>query len=277
MKQKIINFIKMSGAGNDFLVLEAVKGLPLKKLARAMCDRTNGIGADGLLILGPSRKAEYRMRIINADGSEAEMCGNGARCLAAYIARYKREGRGQATFTIETLAGILDAEAREEQARVRLSPPSDYRPDIALMVNKRRVIVQYIDTGVPHIIIYVDHLKDIDVNRIAPAFRYHKKFMPRGTNVNFVEQLKPGLVGIRTYERGVEAETKACGTGSVAAALVTFMKTHPGDDNITGASMNVLTQSGEVLNVIFDMARGQFKNVYLKGSAHFIAQGQFFV
>ncbi|MFA5259787.1 MAG: diaminopimelate epimerase, partial [Candidatus Omnitrophota bacterium] len=225
MNRKTIDFVKMSGAGNDFLVLESLKGVPLKKLAPAMCDRTNGIGADGLLVLCPSRKAHYRMRIINADGSEAEMCGNGARCLAAYIARYKHGIPPK--FTIETLAGIIDAEAKDEEARVRLSPPTDYQPDIPLVVNKRHVTVHYIDTGVPHIVIYVDCLKDIDVNRIAPAFRYHKKFLPRGTNVNFVEQLKPGLVGIRTYERGVEAETKACGTGSVAAALITFLKMHP--------------------------------------------------
>jgi diaminopimelate epimerase len=275
MPPKTIDFVKMSGAGNDFLVLESPKGAALKKLATAMCDRTNGIGADGLLVLGPSRKAAYRMRIINADGSEAEMCGNGARCLAAYIARYKK--KGHAPFTMETLAGIIDAEADNERARVRLSPPAGYRPDIPLLINKRPVTVHFIDTGVPHIVIYVDTLKNIDVNRIAPAFRYHKKFMPRGTNVNFVEQLKPGLVAIRTYERGVEAETKACGTGSVAAALVTYLKTHPDPKHVAKARMDVLTQSGEVLKVIFDVTDGQVENVHLKGSAHFIAQGQFFI
>ena len=275
MNKKTINFVKMSGAGNDFLVLEPPKGVSLKKLAQAMCARTNGIGADGLLILGPSRKAHYRMRIINADGSEAEMCGNGARCLAAYIARYK--SGAPATFTIETLAGIIEAEAKNELARVRLSPPTDYRPDIPLVVNKRRVTAHYIDTGVPHILIYVDRLKNIDVNRVAPAFRYHKKFLPRGANVNFVEQIKPGLVEVRTYERGVEGETRACGTGSVAAALVTYLKTHPHQESFSGASMDVLTQSGEVLKVIFDITAGRPLNVHLKGSAHFIAEGRFFI
>ena len=275
MNKKTVNFVKMSGAGNDFLVLEAPKGVALRKLAQAMCNRTNGVGADGLLVLGPSRRAHYRMRIINADGSEAEMCGNGARCLAAYITRYK--SGVPATFTIETLAGVIDAEAKNEQARVRLSPPTDYRPDIPLVVNKRHVTVQYIDTGVPHVVIYVDRLKEIDVNRIAPAVRYHKKFLPRGANVNFVEQIKPGLVEVRTYERGIEAETKACGTGSVAAALVTFLKLHPGQENYSQASMNVLTQSGEVLKVLFDITGGNPVNVHLKGSAHFIAEGRFFI
>ncbi len=275
MSKKKIHFVKMAGAGNDFLVLEDAAGLQFKKLARIMCHRTNGVGADGLLILAKSKKADYRMRIINADGSEAEMCGNGARCLAAYIARNKK-GTAK-NFSVETKAGNIIAQARGEVAEIRLSDPRGYRPDIPLKILRKPLSVHYIDTGVPHTIIYVDNLKNINVREIAPYVRYHKKFFPRGTNVNFVEQINTRLIDARTYERGVEAETKACGTGSVAAALVTFLKSHPEKTEYPGARMNVRTQSGEVLHITFDIIKGKPQNVRLKGSACFIAEGYFFL
>ena len=212
----------MTGAGNDFIVIEARKGLNYKKLAVKMCDRTNGIGADGLLILDKSKKADYRMRIVNADSSEAEMCGNGARCMASYIARHKTNKHK--LFSMETMAGIILGEARGELANVRLSDPKNYKPEIPLTINKQKIHVHFIDTGVPHTIVYVDGLKNINVSGIGKVIRFHKKFTPRGTNVNFVEQLKGDLVAVRTYERGVEDETKACGTGSVAAAIISYLK-----------------------------------------------------
>ncbi len=210
----------MAGAGNDFVIVEAPFKADAKKLTTKVCDRTNGIGADGLLILDKSKKADYRMRIINADGSEAEMCGNGARCIASYIVKEKHPKKK--LFSIETLAGIIMAEAKGEVARVRLSDPTDYRPNVHLNISGRKIHVHYIDTGVPHTIIFVDDLASINVNKIGAAVRYHKDFKPRGTNANFVEQLGENLVEVRTYERGVEDETKACGTGSVAAGLIAF-------------------------------------------------------
>jgi len=272
---KPINFTKLSGAGNDFIVIDAQKGIDYKKLTLSVCDRTEGIGADGLLLLEKSKKADYKMRIINADGSEAEMCGNGARCMAAYIVETKKPKKKH--FTMETLAGIIEAEAKGEVATVHLSDPQDYRPNLEIDIDGRKIAVHYIDTGVPHTIVYVQGLKDMDVKTIGEKIRYHHAFKPRGTNANFVEHLEEDLVDCRTYERGVENETRACGTGSVAAALVSYLKTHPQEDNKKKAKMRVRTKSGEILDVTFDIIAGAVKNVYLKGSAKFIAKGEYYV
>ena len=272
---KKINFTKMVGAGNDFIVIDAVAGLNYKNLAVKACDRTSGIGADGLLVLDKSRKADYKMRIINRDGSEAEMCGNGARCIAAYIVRNKKPRKK--FFAIETLAGIIAATATGEVARVNLGAPTDYHADILLTVNDHRMSVSYIDTGVPHTIVFVDGLEAIDVTAIGRVIRHHERFEPRGTNVDFVEQVNERLVAVRTYERGVEDETRACGTGSVASAIVAYLKANPGVRNKKAAGMNVRTASGEILEVRFDIAEGGILNVWLKGSANFIAKGEYYV
>lgn len=272
---KKINFTKMAGAGNDFIVIDAAPGLNYKKLAMKACDRTEGIGADGLLILDRSLKADYKMRIINRDGSEAEMCGNGARCIAAYIVRNKNPRKK--LFTIETLAGIICATAAGEVVRVQLSAPTGYQSDVPLTVNDRRMRVSYIDAGVPHTIVFVDGLEGIDVAGIGRVIRYHERFEPRGTNVDFVEQVSARLVSVRTYERGVEDETRACGTGSAAAAIVAYLKANPGVNDKKTAGMNVRTASGEILEVRFDIREGVVSNVWLKGSARFIANGEYYV
>jgi len=273
---KKIAFTKMVGAGNDFLVLEGSSGSKpgLSQLAVAMCDRTDGIGADGLLILDKSRKADYKMRIINADGSEAEMCGNGARCLAAYIVANKKPKKK--TFTLETLAGIVSAQAKGETAEVTLSDPKDYRPGISIPVNGRDMTVSYIDTGVPHTVIFVHDLKKIDVATIGASVRHHEAFKPRGTNVNFVEFLDQDTINCRTFERGVEDETRACGTGSVAAAIISYLRINPQVKDTVNAQMNVQTKSGEVLSVSFDKTAGRYHHVKLKGSAKFIAKGEYY-
>lgn len=272
---KKIPFTKMAGAGNDFLLIEAQKGLNYKNFAQKACDRTNGIGADGVIVLDkPRKKQDYRMRIINADGSEAEMCGNGARCFAAYVVKNRKPKKK--LFSFETLAGEILGEANGERAVVRLSNPVDYKPSIPLAVAGRSIHVSYIDTGVPHAVIFVDNLDQIDIARIGRLIRFHKKFQPRGTNVNFAEQIKNNLVQARTYERGVEDETRACGTGSVAVALVTYLKSNPSVKNIKKARMNVRTQGKEILNVTFDITDGTISNVWLKGSAKFICEGSYY-
>lgn len=273
---KNIDFTKMVGAGNDFVIIEsAPKGSDVKKMAVNMCDRTNGIGADGLMLLGKSKKADFNMRIINADGSEAEMCGNGARCMAAYIVHNKKTKKK--TFTIKTLAGIITAEAQGEIARVTLSNPKDYRANITFEVNGRKMTAAYIDTGVPHTVIFVHDLAKIDVATIGSYIRYHEVFKPRGTNVNFVERITDNLVECRTYERGVEDETKACGTGSVAAAIISYLQAHPDVQSKKSAAMKVKTKSKEILEVTFDKNGGELTNVRLKGSARLIAKGDYYV
>ena len=275
MSTKTIPFNKMVGAGNDFIVVENPRGLDTKKLAVRMCDRTNGIGADGLLLLDKSRKADVKMRIINSDGSEAEMCGNGARCLAVYVAQNQHPRKK--SISMETLAGIVLGEVSGEIANIRLSDPKDYQPNINILVNDRKMQVSYIDTGVPHTVVFVDGLESIDVDSIGRPIRFHPRFAPRGTNVNFVEQIGRDTVAVRTYERGVEGETKACGTGSVAAGIVGFLKSHSEVTSLKKAKMNVVTKSGETLEVSFQILDGQIMDVWLKGSGKFIAKGEFYV
>ncbi len=265
----------MTGAGNDFIVLNPPKGISLKRLAIQACDRSNGIGADGLLILDKSKKADYRMRIINPDGSEAEMCGNGARCMAAYIVKNTKPKKK--LFSMDTPAGLILGEAKGEDANVRLSDPFDFKPEIKIKVNKRPLRVSSINTGVPHAIIYVNDVKNIDVATIGELIRYHDHFKPKGTNVNFVEQLGKNLVECRTYERGVEDETKACGTGSVAAGIVTYLLENPNLKNKKSAKIRVKTKSGEILHIQFDCTDGIISNVWLRGSAKFIAKGEYYI
>lgn len=273
---KKIKFEKYSGAGNDFVIIDAIKGINYKMLAVKMCDRTNGIGADGLLVLDKSKKANYKMRIINADGSEAEMCGNGARCMAAYIAKNKLRAK---TFTMQTIAGIIGAQISSKSIQVHLSDPTGYKEIVPLSMRGKSLKVSYIDTGVPHTIIYVDNLASINVKIIGEAIRYHKKFHPRGTNVNFVEQINQNLIEVRTYERGVEDETKACGTGSVASAIVSYIKSRKvaENQNIFNAKMKVKTKSKEILEVSFDITNNTLTNVWLKGSANRIAKGEYYL
>ncbi|MDE1920725.1 MAG: diaminopimelate epimerase [Candidatus Omnitrophica bacterium] len=270
-----VPFVKMVGAGNDFIIIDAHKNFDYAAFAKSVCARQNGIGADGVLILDKSARSDYRMRIINADGSEAEMCGNGARCMAVYIAGHKNPVK--ALFGMETLAGEILAEVQGETARVRLSNPKDYMPDLNITVAKQKLQVHYIDTGVPHTVLFVDGLQEVNAGSIGALIRNHPRFAPRGANVNFVERAREGMVAVRTYERGVEAETLACGTGAVASALVAYLHAHPKVKKFKGASMRVVTASKEILEITFDLDEGyKIDNVWLKGSAKLIAKGEYF-
>ncbi len=264
----------MVGAGNDFIVIEEGLGLDYAKFARAICARHTGLGADGILILEKPAKDQFRMRIINADGSEAEMCGNGARCMACYIAVH--HAPSQTTFGIATLAGEIQAEAHVDSARVHLPNPKDYGANINLTIHGKKMVVHYMDTGVPHTILFVDGLQEVDVNSLGSLIRNHSRFAPRGTNVNFVERAREGMVAVRTFERGVEAETLACGTGAVASALVAYLQLHPNVKEELNASMRVLTVSKEILEVAFDVHEGKkIDNVWLSGEAKVIAKGEY--
>jgi len=265
----------MSAAGNDFIIIEPAGKRDNQRLAQRMCHRTSGIGADGLILLEKSSRADFRMRIFNADGSEAEMCGNGVRCLATYIRIFKKINKK--SLSIATQAGLVLTKVAETTARVRLTDPKDFKAHIPVTISHRTLHVHYIDTGVPHTVIFVDNLKDLDVKTIGRQIRFHKKFAPRGTNVNFVEQQGPGRIAIRTYERGVEDETLACGTGSAAAALITFAQANPSVHDRNNIPVAVQTAGEHLLNIHFDLSQGIFKNVWLEGPTLIIAKGLFFV
>ena len=259
-----IKFTKMVASGNDFVVVESLpSGLPLPSLARKICDRRFGVGADGLLILKQTSPGVIRMRIFNSDGSEAQMCGNGARSAAIYATKKD--------IKIMTLAGIIEAKVNASTARIKLPEPKNIKLDIPIKVSARKLAVNFINTGVPHTIIFVAQIDKINVKDIGNQVRYHKKFFPAGANVDFVEVLSRDSLNIRTYERGVEDETLACGTGSVASALVFALKT-----GISG-KVNVHTKGGEILKVSFKKDNNQFSDIWLEGRVEVVYKGEYHV
>jgi diaminopimelate epimerase len=265
-----IKFTKMVASGNDFVVITPNSKFPapsLKKLAQKICDRKFGVGADGLLVLEKSKVADLKMRIFNPDGSEPKMCGNGARCVALWLTE-NREPRTE-KLSIETKAGIIQAQVRGDKVKIKLTEPKNIKLDLPIKVNNRSMRVNFIDTGVPHTVIFVEGLEKIDVFNLGRQIRYHKKFSPRGTNVDFVEVLNNNSINLRTYERGVENETLACGTGAVAAAIVMSDKLR-----LNGSKeIKVQTRSGEVLKVYFEKINHKFKNVWLEGKAKIVYKG----
>ena len=209
-------FSKYQGAGNDFVLMDLSYFTPpsdLSELARRLCHRRLGIGADGLLVLLPSSIADYRMRVFNADGSEPAMCGNGIRCLFDFIQKHKK---GASELSIETLFGVLKCRRVGEEIAVNLGSPSVTHWPIELSQGAAFVL----DTGVPHAVLFVDALDSVSVAEEGRKVRLHPHFAPHGVNVNFVSVNPQGKVTVRTYERGVEGETLACGTGAAAAAFV---------------------------------------------------------
>jgi diaminopimelate epimerase len=264
-----INFTKMVASGNDFVLIKLgypvirLSGYP--SLAKNICDRKFGVGADGLLILEKSKIADIKMRIFNADGSEAQMCGNGARCVALYLSKRKVK--------IETKAGIIVSEVNDDSVKIKLTDPKNIKLNIPIIVNNRQLKVNFINTGVPHTVIFVEGLDKIDVVGLGRQIRYHRHFAPAGTNVDFVEPINNNSLKIRTYERGVEDETLACGTGAVASALLTTYHL----PLTTYGRINVYTKSGEVLKVYFNRINNRFQNVWLEGKARIVYTGQIFI
>lgn len=249
----------MVASGNDFVVVNTKLPGNLSFLARSLCDRKLGIGCDGLLLLEPSRKADVRMRIFNANGSEAEMCGNGARCVSLYI--------GKRRVLLETKAGIIESKVDGNNVKIKLTNPKGLNLDTSIKINNRDLKVNFIDTGVPHAVIFAEGLDKIDVINLGRKIRYHKTFAPRGTNVNFVEVINNNSIKVRTYERGVEEETLACGTGSVASALIFALKAG------SGSKINVHTKGKDVLTVYFNKQADKFSSVWLEGKARTVFVG----
>lgn len=260
-----MQFTKMVATGNDFIVIDARdKGgyFQENSLARFLCERKTGVGADGVLVLEKSRKADFRMRIFNADGSVAEMCGNGLRCAVL------SSGIKKKLIRIETMAGIYEASiAGKNIVKIKMEDPKDLKIDFPIKVNSRSIKVNYIDMGVPHTVIFAQGLDEIDVERVGPSIRYHEKFKPRGTNVDFVEFMDEENIKMRTYERGIEGETLACGTGAVAAAVITRLKAQ--DSRL---KVNVHARGG-VLKVYFKKMDGKIKDIYLEGEAREVFKG----
>ena len=273
----MLRFTKMNGAGNDFILIDNRAGeiyLDRSQIAR-LCERHRGVGADGVLLLEKaSNNADFRMRYFNADGGEAEMCGNGARCFARFANKMANQD-GKISF--DTQAGVIAAELLNDLVKLQMTEPTDLRLNIELPVGEERKIVHFINSGVPHVVIPVSRVDDVDVRREGSAIRRHKMFSPSGANVNFVEKLGPKKIAVRTYERGVEDETLACGTGVVASALIFATLEN------TNGPITVIARGGDELQVGLEKsdpaplhsgaASNRFRNVTLTGPADFVFDG----
>jgi len=264
-----IPFSKLNGSGNDFLLIDArdgvLDGIDRPVFASRVCDRKRSVGADGLIVIESSRSADFRWDFYNADGSRAEMCGNGGRCAArfAFI-----RGIAPDRMSFETGAGIIDAAVQEDVVKLRLTDPVDLRLDETIAIDGRDCLVSSINTGVPHVIHYVDDLAGCDVCHLGRSIRYHERYQPRGTNANFVKIVDKGTIAVRTYERGVEDETLACGTGSVAAALITAGK------GLVASPVAVRVKSGEILRIHFEQSASGFRRIYLEGRTAVVCEGR---
>ena len=258
----------MNGAGNDFVLIDNRTGdvhLDRSQIAR-LCDRHRGIGADGILLLEKaSNRADFRMRYFNADGGEAEMCGNGARCFARFASKVAgAEGK----ISFETPAGVISAQLIGNLVTLQMTEPTDLRLNVALRVADQNKTIHFINSGVPHVVIPASRIDDVDVRREGSAIRYHEMFSPKGANVNFIEKRGVNKIAVRTYERGVEDETLACGTGVVASAII-FAAT----ESVNGP-IAVIARGGDELQVGYEKIDNQFRNVTLTGPADFVFDGK---
>lgn len=262
-----LEFTKMNGAGNDFVMVDNRAGsLVLSRdLIAFLCDRHRGIGADGLIAVEGAQDTP-RMRYYNADGGEAEMCGNGARCFARFAALLI--GQREGTISFVTMAGPIRAELLTgERVKLSMGRPHSLQLAHSLNVGGSDLEVHSINTGVPHAVTFVSDLDSTPVVSLGRGLRNHQRFMPAGTNANFVQVLAPGSLGVRTYERGVEDETLACGTGVVASALIYHLRSQ------TPSPISVKVRGGDILEVGFDLENGNPVNVSLSGPADFVFNG----
>ncbi|MGD0231277.1 MAG: diaminopimelate epimerase [Syntrophorhabdales bacterium] len=261
----VLQFFKMSASGNDFIIIDnrdrSVDALfpDVVDFVRRVCRRRHSVGADGLILIERSEGLDFSWRFYNADGSEAEMCGNGGRAAArfAYI-----QGITGERIAFGTLAGTMRAEVRADgKVKLQLTRPAGLRLDYPLQLDTKELFVNSVDTGVPHTVLLTDDVDRAPVEELGRPIRYHKSFSPKGTNVDFVQVVDRENVRIRTYERGVEGETYACGTGAVAAGVILQKK------GLVDEIVNIRTRGGEIVRVYVN------EDVYLEGSARVIYAG----
>jgi diaminopimelate epimerase len=274
MNEKVVNtrripFYKMSGSGNDFILidnrLQVVDDSQLSRFIVNVCRRKLSAGADGLILIETSTKADFKWRFYNSDASRAEMCGNGARCAARYAFV---NGIAGPELAFETDVGIVSASIIADRVKVAMTDPSEVTSSFVLDLVAGSRQMTAVNTGVPHVVLEVPDLETTDVCGIGREIRRHQTFAPAGTNVNFIAPLADDVIAVRTYERGVEDETLACGTGSIASALVTAAR------HGSGSPIHVKTRGGTLLTIHFKRRDGRFRDVYLEGDARIIYSGE---
>lgn len=264
-----IAFTKMSGTGNDFILIDHrtpfLSRDEMPAFAKAVCERRVSVGADGLIFIENSEAADFRWQFLNADGSWAEMCGNGARCAARFA---HDRGIAPARMRFETVAGIIEAEVTGQSVKLKMTTPNTLRLAEKIEVHGEEQVVHSLNTGVPHAVLFMDDIAQAPVLDWGRILRFHERFQPAGTNVNFVQkQTGNGLI-VRTYERGVEGETLACGTGAVAAGIIAGLlgQVRP--------PVMVTTSGGEQLIIHYALTGQEISDVYLEGPANFIYEGR---
>ena len=264
-----IEFYKMSGSGNDFIIIDNRRGMVaesnLSELIPRVCRRQMSVGADGFILIDNCDGADFKWHFYNSDGSRPEMCGNGARCAARFAYLHDIVGP---EMTFETDAGLISAEIVGERVKIGMPDPVDLKTDYPIKVQSGSRVVSSINTGVPHVVLEEKDIDRVDVFNLGREIRNLEQFAPDGTNVNFISPRDDGRIAIRTYERGVENETLACGTGSVAAALISaYRKNLP-------SPISMLTRSGSVLRIHFTRRQDRFSDVYLEGDARVVYSGE---
>jgi diaminopimelate epimerase len=269
MTQPFLSFYKMSGSGNDFILVDnrdgTVEEENLSQWIASVCRRKHSVGADGLILIEASERADFKWRFFNADGGEVEMCGNGGRCVAR-LAHIK--GIAGPRLSFETRAGVIMAEVAKNRVKLEMPLPSALELDDTLVIEGEIFTVSRVTVGVPHVVIWVKDVEKAPVLKAGRAIRYHERYAPEGTNVNFVQTLADSTLAIRTYERGVEDETLACGTGSVAAALIASEK------GMAASPAALHTRGGELLRIYFEKDKSLFRHVFLEGDTKVIYEGR---
>lgn len=266
-----IRFTKMSGTGNDFIIIDHrepfIDQARQPAFAKAVCQRKFSAGADGLILIENSEQADFEWRFYNADGSNAEMCGNGARC-AARFAHVNNIAPRKMHFL--TRAGIIEAQIVDGSVKIKLTPPENIELGYSLQLDRGNTTMHSVNTGVPHAIYFVDDIAAAPVVDMGRQIRFHERYQPAGTNANFVQVLSESRLHVRTYERGVENETLACGTGATAAAIIAALLGY------VSPPVTVVTSGGEELIIHFTVdnsAEPAINDVHLEGPANFIYEG----
>ncbi len=264
-----VKFTKLHGTGNDFVLLDGrehrIGHADAVLMAKEICPRRTGIGADGLLLLESDPDTDFRMKHYNPDGTRSSFCGNGARCMVLYAAE---KGLFNDACTIHADDGVHSATIAGEQIRLAMAAPGDTNLNQSLTIDGADILVHSINTGTQHTVTFTRGLDDFPIASRGREIRFHRHFQPDGTNVNFVEQTGPTHVSVRTYERGVEAETLSCGTGVVAAAVISAKK------GLTTPPVSIATRGGDLV-VDFNLSGASAREVYLTGPARFVFTGEF--
>ena len=263
-----IHFYKMTGTGNDFIVIDNRKRIVdadhCHDFVRSVCRSRVSVGADGVILIENDPETDFSWRFFNADGSEPKMCGNGARCAARFAYLTGIVDKPRMSFRVG--AGIISAELLDTKVKVQMPKPENLRRNLEAEVKGRAFTLDFLDTGVPHAVCFLKDKKELEavnVARLGHALRGHEIFRPDGTNVDFAFVEDSHHLSVRTYERGVEGETLACGTGAIASALLAALRGE------AESPVDVRVQSGETLTIYFKMTSGNssFKEVYLEGNA----------